>query len=152
MKIDYDALKKIVENTKFKDGERLSYSGVKFLLFPGKYTERDMEEHEYPIFFLHSSVVDWDIYFAINVVPEDFRKPCLLHEILEGTSFIHLRHKLKLPYDEAYIKAHKIAVKYDKKYAKEILSNNRFEEYKLLRGKLRNINHSSLISSVKAEP
>jgi len=134
--IDYQNLVKIVENARFEFYEELTYDGINFLLFPGEHTEKEKEDGIPPIFYNISSIADWDIYFSTNVVPEDFKQAVLLHEIVEITIFSKFRLDSSLTYQESLEKAHNLAIKYDQRYARETLSEERFREYLLLREKL----------------
>ncbi len=73
-------------------------------------------------------MADCDIYFSMNVVPEPFRKACLLHEIVEVV-IISI-------YGSPIEEAHNVAEYYDDMYARETLSGEQYREYSLLRGKL----------------
>ncbi|MBI4159523.1 hypothetical protein HY500_04690 [Candidatus Woesearchaeota archaeon] len=138
MDVDYKKLVNVVENAKFQSYERLSYSGGDFLLFPGEHTKRDEEDGNPPIFCNPSLMADWDIYFGMNVVPKDFRRPCLLHEILEMSSFDEIKQAPNLTKEEALRQAHDIAREYDNRYARETLSEPRYTEYTKLRQRLLN--------------
>ena len=128
MSIDYQALKQIVDNARFECGEEFSYLGVDFLLFPGKYSERERRINASPAFYQPSSLANWDIYLAVDVINEEFRKPILLHEILEAEQLVTLR-KEGMNRQEARNQAHKTARTYDDKYAKEVLDNQTYERY-----------------------
>ena len=135
MAIDYNGLKKVVDNAKFGYYEELSFTGLTFLLFPCEYTSEDKQRKSPPIFYQPSSLADWDIYFGMNVIPRPFRKPCLLHEIVEIISFLEIRWRPNLSPQQALKQAHDTAIGYDNQYAKEILNKQKFKKYLCLRAK-----------------
>lgn len=128
MEIDYSALKRVVERANFGDMEELSYSGVNYLLFPCEYSEEERENGEPPVFFQGSTVADWDIYFAMKEIDERFRKPVLLHELVEAERYGKLVRD-GLSKEEASVRSHDIAVSCDDKYAKELLSAEDYNDY-----------------------
>ncbi len=132
-KKEYDELKSVVETAKFLEYEEISYLGIDILLLPCEHTLHDQEIKLPPIFYKSSDIADYDIYFGTNVVPVDFRKPCLLHEIIE----IGLVEKIKnwpgITHEQLFTLAHKTAKRYDRKYALETLLEAQYLEYENLR-------------------
>jgi len=128
MNIDYQTLKEVVDNSKFESYEQLSYLGIDFLLFPCKYTEKERRKGVSPVFFRVSQIADWDIYFSVDVVDEEFQKPVLLHEILEAYTYKILRTQ-GMERKEANLKSHEIAKEYDDRYAKEKLDKQTYRKY-----------------------
>ncbi len=128
MDVNYQALKDLVQGANFEVGEELLYSGVSFLLFPCEYQERERIEGVSPVFSQPSSIADWDIYFSTNVVDRKFRKPVLLHEILEAEQFAVLQED-GLNRIEAGKRAHETARVYDDKLAQELFDNQGYKEY-----------------------
>lgn len=121
MNINYQALKQIVDKARFKYGEEFSYLGIDFLLFS------DISDNQ-DAFYQHSSLVDWDIYIITDRTSRKFRKPILLHEILEAEQLGTLMKK-GMNREEAGNQAHKTARIYDDKYAKELFDNQTYKMY-----------------------
>jgi hypothetical protein len=124
MEIEYQSLKNLVHKIKFEFGEKFSYSGISFILWLCEYQEGETS----PAFYIPSSMENWNIYFSTDVVDRRFRKPVLLHEILEAERFIALQ-KQGLNYEEAGIQAHEIARMYEDKLAKELFDNQIYKKY-----------------------
>ena len=133
--INYEELKKIINEINIKLGSQFEYKDKEFYICTHKHLKKDKKNGEIPIFWqTNSSVADYDIYIATNVIKKEFRKPVLMHETLEA--FLHGENSKELGGDVALKMAHTIATKYDEKYAKEILNNDLFREYITLREKL----------------
>ncbi len=129
MEVDYDELKRVVEDAEFKPWEKLAYAGLNYLLFPSdELSEREKKERAPPVFFRPSTVADWDIYFTMGEIDERFRKPVLLHEILEVERFREF-DKSGLPIENPLSKAHGVAMDYDNRYARESLSDKDYADY-----------------------
>ena len=98
------------------------------MLFPCEYQESEREEGASPAFYKPSDIADWDIYFSTNIIAPKFRKPVLLHEILEVEQFTLLRNT-ELSSIEATNQAHETAQIYDDQLARELLDDSGYVEY-----------------------
>ena len=128
MELNYKGLKKLVDKAGFDEYEHYEFSGMEFMLFHSEYTEDDKTEHRAPVFYMPSSVVDWDIYFGMNVIPEEFRKPVLLHEIAEIVIYKSLFGK-GLTDSEKFKRAHSAARNFDDLYAKESFDKPKYQRF-----------------------
>lgn len=116
MKVNYDSLKKIVDSAKLEYYEEFSYGGLNYLFFPCEFDDEDIKKHESPAFSKPSDIIDWDIYMGANLIEEAFRKPVLLHEILE-VAVCQSLFCSGLSDKERFKRGHKIAREFDDKYA-----------------------------------
>jgi len=133
--IDYRELKATIDRARIRYGHQFEYQDRTFNVFTHKHLKRDEKEGELPVFYTNnSSTADYDIYIATNLVKKEFRKPVLLHETLEA--FLQEGFCKEFDGDTAVDMAHEIAIGYDKKYARETLSDELFEEYLQLRERL----------------
>jgi hypothetical protein len=142
---EYEELKRTIENVQFKTYEPIKYNGIEILLFPCQQTFREQKRGSPPIFFNVSGLADYDIYFGMNVVPQDFRKPCLLHEVLEIALIEELKSRPGITNRRMFNLAHRIARRYDLKYAKEIFSKERYLQYIDLREILKTLDLPGLV-------
>jgi hypothetical protein len=127
MEIDYDEVKRVVENAEFKPWEEFSCAGLNYLLFPCEYSEGERDRRSPAVFFTSSSVADWDIYFAMEEVDERFRRTALLHEVVESGVFNSGASGES--YEDACARSHEVAVAYDDRYARESLSSKDYGDY-----------------------
>ncbi len=133
--VDYEGLKVVIDKSRIRWEYQFEYLGRLFNVFPGKYTRTDRRAGEKPVFWMgNSSTADYDIYIATNVFKKEFRKPVLLHETLEA--FLQEDFCRKFDYRTALTMAHEVAIQYDQRYAREILSDDLFGEYLQLRDRL----------------
>lgn len=128
MELDYKGLKELVDKAHFEDFERYKFSRMEFMLFHSEYTDDDREERRAPVFYIPSSVVDWDIYFGMNVIPEEFRRPVLLHEIAEIVLYKSLFGK-GLTDTEKIKRAHSATLEFDDLYAKESFDERKYQRF-----------------------
>ncbi|MFH1307778.1 MAG: hypothetical protein ABIH72_02915 [archaeon] len=133
--IDYEVLKATIDKAKVKFGHQFEYKDKTFNVFTCRHTKENEENGELPVFWTsNSSTAYYDIYIATNAVKKEFRKPVLLHETLEAFLFEDFFEEFDIRTAKGI--AHEIAKGYDKKYAREALSDELFEEYLQLREKL----------------
>ncbi|MBI4919052.1 hypothetical protein HY837_03920 [archaeon] len=120
MNIDFDALKSAVDGL-FLDGshETLEYFGRTYFVT----SSPDLDT---AVWFAPTYYTGADIYFCERI-PEKFKGPVVLHEILEADLRVHQ----ELPLSEA----HKIAVIHDSLYAKQKLTEQDFLKYEKWRKK-----------------
>ncbi|MBT4445937.1 hypothetical protein HOA92_06075 [archaeon] len=133
--VDYAELKKAIDGAKVSYGYQFEYQERTFNIFPHKHTRQNEKDGENPAFWQdNSSLGDYDIYIATNLVKKKFRKPVLLHETLEA--FLQEGFCKGFDKETAIDMAHKIATEYDKLYARKTLNGELFEEYLQLRKRL----------------
>ncbi len=132
--IDYHTLKQIVNCASFETMEEISYQGVDFLLFPCTYSEKEREDRNSPAFYMPSTLANGDIYISVDVIGEEFKRPVLLHEILEAQQFGVLV-KQGMSNQKAMNQAHQTAKIFDNKYAKENFDSLTYKKYCIFRKK-----------------
>jgi len=133
--LNYNTLKSVVESAIFVEYEEISYEGLDILLFPCEHTEREEDEGIAAIFYTQSCLADWDIYISTNVIPEEFLRSCLVHEIAEIYFFSKYKTDQRTPL--ALQQSHKKACSVDNRYAKETLSKELYSAYNQFRSEIR---------------
>lgn len=138
LELDYKELVTVVDEARFENYENIVFSGISMLFFPTAHNELSVERKTHPIFYTPSSIANWDIYMSMNVIPLDFRRPCLAHEIAEikiSGLLVDIRDS-----NERTREAHRIAVDYDNRYAQDKMNNGRYEKYLGFRDELATVN------------
>jgi|SRR3989344_5945297 len=109
--VNYEELRKIIDGLEVKDYEEFSYGDLEFLLM---WSDRDRNDPgNLPAESRPSDLADWDIYLWRSI-PRDFKRPILLHEILEARIFDYLKMERYLDDNiKAGEIAHRIARRYD---------------------------------------
>lgn len=129
MEIEYNKLKKLIDNTEIFYFEKLVYKDVNYLIFPSLASAHENNIKLTPAFFIASDIAHWDIYISIDLINERFIRPVLFHEVLEAERFSCFL-KRGNDSDESRLIARTIASKYDNRYARESLSLIDYCEYK----------------------
>lgn len=122
MEIDYEALRKAVESLPLKNFEETEYRGRMYMVEPISPTKNP------PVEWFTSTAYDGADVYIWEGIPEKFKRPVILHEILEADLTLHQG----IPIDTA----HKIAQDNDRKYAKEKLDDIAYKQYEELRAEL----------------
>ena len=132
-KINYSELKELIDEVKVTDYSQFEYLGLTFTIITHRRTKQDVNDA--PVWWSSGSTVgDFDIYLATNVVKRKFRRPVIFHEALEAVLDRELAKDLGLEISKHV--AHNIATAYDEKYAKEVLDDINFGEYLKFKGVL----------------
>jgi len=118
MKVKFDELAKLIDAISLTKRSKIQYEDRIYFIEPNG---REGPEAE---FFPSGTYNGADIYIW-NKVRREFRRPMILHEVIEADLFLHQ----KVPKSDA----HKTAMKYDKDYAKNSLDSQTLKEYEEFR-------------------
>jgi len=118
MEVKFDELTKIINAISLTKRSVIQYRNKTYFIEPN-----GREGPEAEIF--PSGTYDGADIYIWNKVKREFRRPIILHEIIEADLFLHQ----KVPKRDA----HKTAMKYDKDYAKNSLDSQTLREYEEFR-------------------
>ena len=118
MEVKFDELTKIINAISLTKRSVIQYRNKTYFIEPNG---REGPEAE---FFPSRTYNGADIYIW-NKVRREFRRPIILHEVIEADLFLHQ----KIPKSDA----HKTSMKYDKNYAKNSLDSQTLREYEEFR-------------------
>ena len=118
MEVQFDELVKIIDEISLTDRSRIQYRDRTYFIEPDGRSGPEAE------FFESGTYSGADVYIWNQVRPE-FRRPMILHEVIEADLYLHQR----IPKRDA----HQTAVEYDRKYARMNLDDQTLKEYEEFR-------------------
>lgn len=126
--INRPELEKVIDESKIESYYQFEYQNRVFTIFIHNHTKEDESKKNFPFFWQgNSSIGDYDVYIATNIINKVFAKPILLHETLEA--FLQEALPYNVENGSSIKTAHNIAKEYDEKYAKKMMDDSLFLEY-----------------------
>ncbi|MBD3249109.1 hypothetical protein GF336_03625 [Candidatus Woesearchaeota archaeon] len=118
MEVQFDELVKIIDEISLTDRSRIQYRDRTYFI------ELDGRSGPEAEFFASGTYSGADIYIWNQVRPE-FKRPMILHEVIEADLYLHQR----IPKRDA----HMTAMEHDRNYAKATLDTQTLLEYEQFR-------------------